>query len=357
MSVSENDNQSVQQPSGSENPTKPVGMLTYFWWTILTLISVTGVLLILATLNQNPQPEEERRAEEERKVRIEQGKEAPQSEEELRARVEKRKGHILGKVLRPESFQKTDKAIDKKIDTAFAPIYEQIPKFLDWHYSVSGQYQQLSEAAFGDLESEMEEWLLSGVHERLEDASAKINEIFKAEFRSLIEQKIQDELQTVDKASRDVYEKMLTKAMQNSIQRFTASVAGPGLAAFQVAIAGKALFGAITKKLLASVAIKTGGKTAAKIVGSAASGAAVGSFLGPIGTAVGGTLGAIFGWFALDAVVVNVDAHFNRADFEQELIALIDERKDEVKSSMQEAKSKIIEEESKTLDSVPPSQM
>ena len=349
MSVSENDNQSVQQPSGSENPTKPVEMLTYFWWTILTLISVTGVLLILATLNQNPQPEEER------KVRIEQGKEAPQSEEELRARVEKRKGHILGKVLRPELFQKTDKAIDKKIDTAFAPIYEQIPKFLDWHYSVSGQYQQLSEAAFGDLESEMEEWLLSGVHERLEDASAKINEIFKAEFRSLIEQKIQDELQTVDKASRDVYEKMLTKAMQNSIQRFTASVAGPGLAAFQVAIAG--IFGAITKKLLASVAIKTGGKTAAKIVGSAASGAAVGSFLGPIGTAVGGTLGAIFGWFAVDAAVVNVDAHFNRADFEQELIALIDERKDEVKSSMQEAKSKIIEEESKTLDSVLPSQM
>ncbi len=358
MSVPENDNQPAQQSKGSENITKSVGMLTYFWWTILTLISVSVVLLILATLNQNSQPEEERR------VRIEQGNERPQPEEDLRERVEQRKGAILRNVLRPELFEKTDNAINETIDSAFEPIYARIPEFLDWHYSVVGQYQQLGVAALGKLESQMEERLFSGAKERLEKASADINETFRSEFRSLISQKIQDEVRTVDNVSRDVYEKMLDESMQKSIQRFASSVTGSGLTAFQGAIAGKALFGAITKtmakKLLTSVVIKTSGKMATKMAGAggaAASGAVVGSFLGPVGTVVGGVLGGIAGWLAVDTVVVTVDERFNKDEFKQELTALIDKRKGEVKSLLQEAKSKIIEEESKTLDNVPPSQM
>ncbi len=372
MSSPDNDSQTVQQPSSSENPTKPVGMLTYFWWTILALISVTVVLLILATINQDSQPEKQQR------VRTEQGKESPRAGENLGLRVEERSprpeeylrkqakqrmGPIL-RELRPESFEKTANTIDEQIDLAFEPIYDQIPKLLNWHYSVPGQYEQLGKAAFGYLESEMEERLFSGIYERLKDASTKINETFKAEFDSLISQKIKDETQAVDNASRDVYEKMLTKVMQNSIQRFTASVPGSGVTAFQGAIAGKALFGTITKtmskKLFASVVIKTSGKIAAKMAGAggaAASGAVVGAFLGPGGAVVGGVVGGIVGWVAVDAVVVTIDKHFNRDDFEQELVTLIDKRKDEVKSLMREAKSKKLEELSKTLDNVPPSQM
>ena len=354
MSVPENDNQPVQQPSNSENPTKPVGMLTYFWWTILALISVTVVLLILATLNQNPQPEEERR------VRIEQGKESPQPEEGLRARAERRKGLILRRVLRPELFKKTDNAIDETIDSAFEPIYSRIPEFLDWHYSVVGQYQQLGAAALGTLESQMESRLFSGVNERLENASVNIDETFKAEYRFLISQKVHDEVQTVDNESKTTYERMLNEAMQ----RFTSFVPASGFAALQSAIGGKALFGAITKamskKLLTSVAAKTTVKAATKMVGAggaAATGAAIGAFLGPIGVAIGGISGAVIGWLAVDAVVVAVDKHFKRDEFEQELIALIDKRKGGIKSLMQEAKSSQIKELSKTLENVPPSQM
>lgn len=350
MSVSENDNQPVQQSSGSENPTKPVGMLTYFWWTILTLISVTVVLLILATINQNPQPEEERRAEEERKARIEQGKECPQSEEELRARAEKRKGPILRSVLRPELFEKTGKTIDEQIDLVFEPIYERIPEFLDWHYSVPGQYQQLGAAAFGYLKNEMEERLFLGVNEQLESATVNFDKIFETEFHSLLSQKIQDEVQTVDKECETTYEHMLTKVMQNSVRRFTSSVPASGLASFKSAISGKALFGAITKamskKLFASVVIKTSGKLAAKAAGAggtAAVGAATGSLLGPGGAVVGGVVGGIVGWLAVDTVVVTIDEHFNRDEFEQEFRALIDKKKAEMKSDMESFIPKTLE--------------
>ncbi len=331
MSARGNDNEPVQQSNGSENLAKPVGMLTYFWWTILTLISVTVVLLILATLNQNPQPEEKRQ------VRIGQGKECQQSEEELRARAEQRKGPILRSVLHPELFEETGKTIDEQIDLAFEPIYARIPKFLKWYYSVVGQYQQLSVAAFGDLESEMERRLFSGVNEQLESVPVKFDKIFKAEFRSLLSQKIQDEVQTVDKECRNTYEYTLTKVMKGSIQRFTSFVPASGLAAFKGGIGGKALFGAISKKLLTSVGIKTVVKTAAKMGGAggvAASGAAVGSILGPLGTVVGGVVGGIVGWFAIDTAVVKGDEYLNGEKFKQELIALVDKSKKQIKSDM-----------------------
>ena len=358
MSVPENDNQPVQQPSNSENPTKPVGMLTYFWWTILTLISITVVLLILATLNQDPRQEEEQR------VRIEQGKESPQPEEDLRVRVEQRKGPILESVLHPKSFKKTDKTIDEQIDLAFKPVYERISEFLDRHYSIPGQYEQLATAARGKLKSQLEERLFSGVKKRLENASAKIDETLKTEFRSLLSQKIHDEVQTVDDASKIIYKHAWDEAMQGSILHLASSVGASGAATVLAGTGGVAFVGVITKviskKLLTSVAAKTTVKAATKMgwtMGAVATGAAIGAFLGPVGSAIGGVSGAVIVWLGVDAAVVAVDEHFNKDAFKQELITLVDEQKDEIKSLMREAKSKTLKEVLKTLDNVPPSQM
>ena len=73
------------------------------------------------------------------------------------------------------------------------------------------------------LESGMKSRLFSGVNERLESASEKIDGIFEDEFRSLISQKIREESQTVDDAARATYESLLNEAMQDSIQRFSSS--------------------------------------------------------------------------------------------------------------------------------------
>lgn len=323
MSASENDKQPVQQSNGSENPAKPVGMLTYFWWTILALIPITVVLLILAMFNQ----------------------------------IEQRKGPILKSVLRPELFEKTGKIIDEKIDLAFKPIYAGIPEFLDWHYSVVGQYQQLGVAALGKLESQMEERLFSGVKERLENASANIDETFKTEFRSLLSQKIHDEIQTVDDVRKIFFKRAWNEAMQDSMQRFSLSVGVSGAFAVLAGTGGVAFVSVITKamskKLIASVAIKTAGKTAAKTGGAggaAASGAAVGSVLGPPGAVIGGIVGGVAGWLGTDAVVVNVDEYLNRDKFEQELIALVDESKARTKSDMKLSMHK-------TLEGVTPSKL
>ena len=105
------------------------------------------------------------------------------------------------------------------------------------------------------------------------------------------------------------------------------------------------------KKLLASIAVKATGKTAVRAVGSwkaAAAIAAALSALGPLGTLFGGILGAAGGWFAVDFLAVETDERWNRDDFEQELVALIDERRAEVEAVMSAA----IEARSREFDAV-----
>ena len=276
--------------------------------------------------------------------------------EELRAQADQKKGSLLRNVLRPELFGRTDKAIHEEIDLAFEPIYSGVPEFLDGHYSVLGQYQQLSAAVLGELESEAKSRLFSGVNERLESASEKIDGVFEDEFRSLISQKIQDEAQTVDEAARATYEGLLNEAMSDSIQRFSSS-APFSVAAVSEFIRNKAVFDRIAKevvkKICAAVAKKAAISAAAKtktVVGGAAAGAAAGSPAPGIGNWVGAILGAVVAWLGTDAAQVKLDEYLNRDEFEQELIASIDKAKADLKTDLESSRSK-------TLARVTPAQL
>ena len=46
--------------------------------------------------------------------------------------------------LRNEPLAEAEQAIEVRVEEAFAPVYEHIPEFLDWHYSIAGQYTQLA---------------------------------------------------------------------------------------------------------------------------------------------------------------------------------------------------------------------
>ena len=276
--------------------------------------------------------------------------------EELRAQAEQKKGSLLRNVLRPELFGRTDKAIHEEIDLAFEPIYSGVPEFLDWHYSVLGQYQQFSAAVLRELESEAKSRLFSGVNERLESASEKIDGVFEDEFLSLISAKIQDEAQTVDDAARATYESLLNEAMSDSIQRFSSS-APFSVAAVSEFIRNKAVFDGIAKeavkKIAAAVVKKAAMSAAAKtktVVGGAAAGAAAGSPAPGIGTWVGATIGAVAAWLGIDVAQVKLDEYWNRDEFEQELIASIDKAKADLKSDLESSRSK-------TLARVPPAQL
>ncbi len=230
-----------------------------------------------------------------------------------------------------------------QIEAVFGPIYAtNIPEFLDWHYTVVGQYTELAMAAAGRLEQEIDSRLFGNLTEQVELASGAIATMQESEARALLAQCIESEVQLLDgdRETRELRVRMLNEAIGDALRRLAASAGVSGSGAVGAGVAGGLLVKAIVKKLLASIAVKTTGKSAVKAVGSwkgAAAVAAALSPLGPVGTVLGGVLGAAGGWLIVDRLAVEVDEFLNRDDLERELVALTDERRAETAAAMSAA--------------------
>lgn len=337
-----------------------------FWWTIVTLVSVTLVLSIMATVNQPRSDTGVSSSESPEAIQLPPG---CLPVEDLRRRVEGRTVSLLEYLLR-RPFRETGEAIRDRIDLAFEPMYERIPILLDRHYTVSGQYLELGLAAVGQLQQEMESRLFQGMDERLDAASAAIDGVLEAELRDSIEQWLGNEGQTVgpDCDAGLVYEDLLDEVIQDSLQRFRTLVVPTGVTALGGAAAGKAAVTAViksmSKKMAASTAVKVFGKMVPKMLGKwggaaagGAAGAALGAVLGPAGAVVGGVVGVgagVAGWLTVDWVVVTVDEYRNRDELESELTAMLDRQKAEMVESISNA---FENRRSEALDGLTPSEL
>ena len=318
--------------------------MTWAYRTILALISVTLLLLILAMVLQ-PWPQHDPQPQGQPSAEVNHNEAGPDAipDDELEGRAERQWRQFLER-MRREPLPQTNGAIEDRIDGAFAPVYERIPEFLDWHYSIVGQYTELGHAAVGALEEAIESRLFAELQERIGTATEAVGQVMQEEMRTEIENWVRRESRTVPAGLTTTYERMLEVTVADTVERFTVSavpsavvaiVAGAG-STVAVAVLAKAL----AKKIMASAALKTVGKAAGGIwgrAGGAAGGAAIGSFLGPVGAVVGGVTGGVAAWLALDGAVVNIDERLHREDLERELTELVDEQKARVKSAISTA--------------------
>ena len=315
--------------------------MTWAYRTVLTLISVTLVLLILAMVFQVRPPNapllpDQPPAE----LTHNEAEPDPMPDDELEGRAERQWGEFLER-MRREPLRETNGAIEDQIDRAFAPVYERIPAFLDWHYSIVGQYTELGHAAGGALEEAIESRLFAELQEGIGTATEAVGQVMQEEMRTEIENWVRRESQTVPAGLTTIYERMLDVTVADTVERFTVSAVPSAVVAVGAGagstVAVAVLAKALAKKIMASAALKTVGKAAGGIwgrVGGAAGGAAIGSFLGPVGAVVGGVTGGVAAWLALDGAVVNIDERLHREDLERELTELVDEQKVTVKSAI-----------------------
>ena len=323
----------------AERP-RPGLAVTWAYRTILTLISATLLLLIVAmVLHPGPRnaqlPPDQPPAE----VNRNEAEPDPMPGDELEGRAERQWEQFLER-MRREPLPQTNRAIREQIDEAFTPVYERIPAFLDWHYSIVGQYTELGHAALGALEEAIESRLFAELQERIGTATEAVGRVMQEEMRAEIENWVRREAQTVPPGLTTTYERMLEVTVADTVERFTVSAVPSAVAAI-VAGAGSTvtvavLAKALAKKIMASTALKTVGKVTGKWwvrSGGATGGAAVGSLLGPIGAVIGGVAGGVAAWLALDGAVVNIDERLHREGLERELIELVDEQKARVRSA------------------------
>ena len=331
-----------RKASAAAPPAPPgrAGAMTWAYRTILTLISATLLLLIVGMVRQ-PQPQQDPQPADQPSVDVNPDTTEPAiSDDELEAQAQHQwsqfREHMLG-----DGLPRTDLAIEEQVDMAFAPVYEKIPGFLDWHYSIRGQYTELGQAALGTLGNAFESQLFAALQERIGTATEAVGKVMQEEMRTEIEDWVRRESQTVPDEVATTYERMLEVTVAATVERFTVSAVPSALVAVGTGVgstvAVAVLAKALAKKILASTALKTAGKVGGGIggrLGGAAAGAAVGSVLGPFGAMAGGVVGGAAAWLAVDGVVVNIDEYLNREDLERELTALVDEQKASVKSAL-----------------------
>ena len=242
-----------------------------------------------------------------------------------------------------------EQRISERIDAAFVAVYEQIPAFLDFHYSVVGEYTELATALGGDLGGELQRILFDeiGFEQRMDGAMVGIREEGDAVFGALMA-RIREQLQqrfAFDAVELGLLSRVVTLSGDDAMKRFggtdllmkgAGTVVGVGAVAALVAKT-------VGTKLSTKLATKVAGKTAAKAAGfggGAASGAAAGLLCGPAAWVCSPLAAVAVGtafWLATDKAVVEVDEYLNRESFEVELRTAIDAEKQRIKIGLARA--------------------
>ena len=200
------------------------------------------------------------------------------------------------------------------IDAAYKPVYNRIPEYVDFHYSIIGSYVEMS-AYFSDPEKLLEEKLFKGLEEELQQIPRKVSETYFEEFKKELEKKHEDpefagfQLGPLSKILiADAVKQTGTTAIV-----IDAALKTMGLANRMIAKVGNRL-----AKKMGAKGLR--GLTAAK---GTISGAAICAWAGPAATLCGAA-GGIATWFGSEWLVNEAYKKYSSEDFAQELRAELD---------------------------------
>ena len=230
--------------------------------------------------------------------------------------------------------------IKEKIDKVYAPVYKNIDNFVDFHYSLKGDYTELFMALNGKIEEMITDKLFKPANFNenfqiaLNDINSNITKLVKENYKQ-IKSKLKNQLDLSENEINYLLNNILKYSINDTINRYKeynynsfrviSSTAGATLGATLMA---KVLAKKISQKILIKAGAKVATKTALS-AGGATTGAGTGFLVGgPIGAAIGGLIGGTIAWFASDEIVIHLDKYLNSKEFKQEIIKMIDTQKE-----------------------------
>ncbi|GAA7564961.1 hypothetical protein HpMMM14_04580 [Helicobacter pylori] len=209
--------------------------------------------------------------------------------------------------------------VDAQIDNLFDPIEHNVDKFLDWHYSLKGNYSELALLATKKLGLSVEDALFNKLQEKFLGADYKqrlqtMTDNISNAFISLLHQHKKDAEKIATQGVADISQVVESlKNIDDQIERDLKLKMG-----FAAAIGATAGVGAgkLMKRLVPKLVEKLGTKLGAK-------------FLTKFGIAVGGVLSTL----GADAAFNYVDEWLHRDEFKKEILNNINEAKKNLKES------------------------
>ncbi|GHQ26717.1 hypothetical protein VN1218_08040 [Helicobacter pylori] len=209
--------------------------------------------------------------------------------------------------------------VDAQIDNLFDPIENNVDKFLDWHYSLKGNYSELALLVAKKLGLSVEDALFNKLQEKLLGADYKqrlktMTDNISDAFISLLCQHKKDTEKIATQGVADIPQVVESlKNIDDQIERDLQLKMG-----FAAAIGATAGVGAgkLMKRLVPKLVKKLGTKLGAK-------------FLVKFGIAVGGVLSTL----GADVAFNYIDEWLHRDDFKKEILNNINEMKKNLKES------------------------
>lgn len=240
----------------------------------------------------------------------------------------------------------------KDADSAFRIMELSVDDYLDWYYSLGGEYSRLAKMVTGELENHMREKLKEHLErnkpfqaftETLNKRSATMRkDEYSQKLQTILDQnRVElplDQLTVVKQTSREDFLKMPAHFDVTTFEQRLGSSAVAGT--LTTLIAGKVIAKATGKgvlKLGAKAAMKMAASKAGGALGGAAAGAAAGATIGSVvpilgtaaGAAIGGVIGGVATGVAIDKGMIELEELLGREKFKAELMGAIGEAKSE----------------------------
>ncbi|UOS02131.1 hypothetical protein [Helicobacter pylori] len=213
--------------------------------------------------------------------------------------------------------------VDAQIDNLFDPIENNVDKFLDWHYSLKGNYSELALFVAKKLGLSVEDALFNKLQEKLLGADYKqrlqtMTDNISDAFISLLRQHKKDTEKIATQGVADIPQ--VVESLKNIDDRIERDLKlKMGFAAAIGATAGVGA-GKLMKRLVPKLVEKLGTKLGAKVGAK---------FLAKFGIAVGGVLSTL----GADVAFNYIDEWLHRDDFKKEILNNINEMKKNLKES------------------------
>lgn len=245
---------------------------------------------------------------------------------------------------RNESHSLAERKIDAALGQAFGEAEKGVERYLDWYYSIVGDYSRLGTVVIGDIDQFMSDKLQTfvidetGFESILESGSVALEQETMRVMESAAEAAKVRIGEKVRQSPCPVPSVDLTGLVNLTPDRVRATVAtaasGAVAAKFLVAKPAAAMAGKLAAKSTVKAAGKVVAKAAVKKGASAATTLAAGGAATVACGPVCGALAAIATWFAVDKVVLEVDEFINRDAMRAELLAGLEEQRAEMRTQL-----------------------
>ena len=241
---------------------------------------------------------------------------------------------------REKAIESVDSSIDRGVDEIFADIEAGVDDYLDWYFTVTGEYQRLAAVFTADVATAMseklEEYLFvrSDFGGRLESLDSQVETLSAGRFAELVPS-LGSELESAPCATGRIDLAPLAQLDRDNLRASTAVASGVGAGIVASKVLAKKTAAVVVGKVAAKKSFYTGAAVVSKTLAKKGSSAALSAGLGATLCAPAGPVAILCGvaaglttWLAVDKALIELDETLNREEMRTDILETLDEQQE-----------------------------